>query len=154
MVYFSFRSFRRHWRTREQNERSKTSAEREKKFSSSPTTTPLRWRSINPLPSIFYHPRSTDFEEKKKKKVCEQANNDPKWQMLGLIFHIVHFPRNFITCRFFASFHTYIKFHIQWPRFILFSSKMTADPSLRMMNPVSSLIINDVILTSLLLLKC
>ena len=30
----------------------------------SPTTTPLRWRSINPLRFIFYHPRSTDFEEK------------------------------------------------------------------------------------------
>ena len=45
---------------------SKTSAERQKEFSSCPTTTPLRWRSINPLPSIFYHPRSTDFEEKKK----------------------------------------------------------------------------------------
>ena len=31
---------------------------------SSPTTTLLRWRSINPLWFIFYHPRSTDFEEK------------------------------------------------------------------------------------------
>ena len=28
----------------------------------SPTTIPLRWRSINPLRFIFYHP--TDFEEK------------------------------------------------------------------------------------------
>ena len=33
-------------------------------FSSSPTTTPLHWRSINPLRFIFYHPRLTDFEEK------------------------------------------------------------------------------------------
>ena len=28
-----------------------------------PTTTPLRWLLINPLRFIFYHPRSTDFEE-------------------------------------------------------------------------------------------
>ena len=40
-------------------------------FSSSPTTTPLRWRSINPLRFIFYHPGSTDFEEKIKAR--EQA---------------------------------------------------------------------------------
>ena len=33
-------------------------------FSSSPTTTPLHWRSINPLRFIFYHLRLTDFEEK------------------------------------------------------------------------------------------
>ena len=33
-------------------------------FSSSPTTTPLRWRSINPPRFIFNHARSTDFEEK------------------------------------------------------------------------------------------
>ena len=35
-----------------------------KKNSSSPTATPLSWRSINPLRFIFYHPRSADFEEK------------------------------------------------------------------------------------------
>ena len=33
-------------------------------FSSSPTPTPFRWRSINPLRFIFYNARSTDFEEK------------------------------------------------------------------------------------------
>ena len=33
-------------------------------LSSSPTTTPLRWWSINLLQFIFYHSRSTDFEEK------------------------------------------------------------------------------------------
>ena len=35
-----------------------------KERSSSPTTTLLRWQSINPLQFIFYHPRSMDFEEK------------------------------------------------------------------------------------------
>ena len=35
-----------------------------RKNSSSPITTPLCWRSINPLQFIFYHPRSTNFEEK------------------------------------------------------------------------------------------
>ena len=29
-----------------------------------PTTTPLHWRSINPLWLIFHHPRSADFKEK------------------------------------------------------------------------------------------
>ena len=29
-----------------------------------PLTIPLHWRSINPLRFIFYHTRSTDFEEK------------------------------------------------------------------------------------------
>ena len=29
-----------------------------------PHPTPLRWRSINPPRFIFYHARSTDFEEK------------------------------------------------------------------------------------------
>ena len=33
-------------------------------FSSSPTPTPLRWRSINLPRFIFYHVCSTDFEEK------------------------------------------------------------------------------------------
>ena len=28
------------------------------------TPTPLRWRSINPPRFIFYHARSTDFEDK------------------------------------------------------------------------------------------
>ena len=36
-------------------------------FSSSPTTTTLRWRSINPLRFIFYHQRPMDFETLKKK---------------------------------------------------------------------------------------
>ena len=40
--------------------------ERKCLFSSSPTTTPLRWRLINPLRFIFHHPFSTDFEEKIK----------------------------------------------------------------------------------------
>ena len=55
MLYFSFRKHRRAKRAREKERRL---------FFSSPTTTPLRWRSINPLWFIFYHPRSTDFEEK------------------------------------------------------------------------------------------
>ena len=38
----------------------RTSAEGEKE--KSPTTIPLRWRSINALRFTFYHP--TDFEEK------------------------------------------------------------------------------------------
>ena len=38
-------------------------------FSSSPTTTPFHWRSINPLRFIFYHPRLTDFEEKNRRSV-------------------------------------------------------------------------------------
>ena len=29
-----------------------------------PTPTPLRWRSINPPRLVFYHARSTYFEEK------------------------------------------------------------------------------------------
>ena len=41
-------------------ERARTSGEGDKE--KSPTTIPLRWRSINPLRFIFYHP--TDFEEK------------------------------------------------------------------------------------------
>ena len=67
MFYFSFRSFRKHRRARENERRG-----RERNLSSSsPTTTPLRWRSINPLRFIFYHPGSTDFEEKIKAR--EQA---------------------------------------------------------------------------------
>ena len=69
LFYFSFPSFLKHQRTRERSERARTTAEgeKEKKVSSSPTSTPLRWRSINPLLFIFYHLRLTDFE------VCEQA---------------------------------------------------------------------------------
>ena len=37
---------------------------KERLFSYSPTTTPLHWQSINPLRFIFYHPCSTEFEEK------------------------------------------------------------------------------------------
>ena len=58
LFYFSYRSFRKH---RGARERARTE---NKELSSSPATTRLRWRSINPLPFIFYHPRSTDFEEK------------------------------------------------------------------------------------------
>ena len=47
-------------RERAQSARKKN---KERLFSSSLTPTPLRWRSINPLWFIFYHPRSTDFEE-------------------------------------------------------------------------------------------
>ena len=44
---------------------SKTSARlRAKRVRENKRTTPLRWRSITPLQFIFYHPRSTDFEEK------------------------------------------------------------------------------------------
>ena len=71
LSYFSFRSFRKHRRARERSERARTSEEREKEsknkeslFSSSPTPTPLRWRSINPLRLVVYHARLTDFEEK------------------------------------------------------------------------------------------
>ena len=69
LFYFSSRSFRKHWRARARSERARTSVDREKGeinflFSSSPTPTPLRWRSINPLRFIFYNARSTDFEEK------------------------------------------------------------------------------------------
>ena len=63
LFYFSFRSFRKHLRAKRVCETRAWSA-RKKIFSSSPTPTPLRWRSINPLRFIFHHPRSTDFEEK------------------------------------------------------------------------------------------
>ena len=48
---------------------------------------------------------------------------------------------------------TQIKFYIQLPKFIRVLSKMTEYSSLWMMTPVSSFIINGVILTSLQLLK-
>ena len=54
VVLFLFSFFSKHRRARQQSKRARTF----------PTTTPLRWRSINPLRFIFYHPRSTDFEEK------------------------------------------------------------------------------------------
>ena len=55
VFFFFFRSFRKHrWAGKHVG----------RKNSSSPTTTPLCWRSINPLQFIFYHPRSTNFEEK------------------------------------------------------------------------------------------
>ena len=56
LFYFSFRPFQKHRRGSE-NKR----GARERKI---PSTTLLRWRSINPLRFIFYHPRSTDFQEK------------------------------------------------------------------------------------------
>ena len=55
-----FASERASARERAQSARKKN---KERLFSSSLTPTPLRWRSINPLWFIFYHPRSTDFEE-------------------------------------------------------------------------------------------
>ena len=58
LFYFSYRYFGKHRGARER------ARKENKELSSSPTTTRLRWRSINPLPFIFYHPRSTDFEEK------------------------------------------------------------------------------------------
>ena len=68
--FFSFRAV----------ERAKTSSEREKEktkrlFSSSPTTTPLRRRSINPPRFIFHHVRSTDFEEKMDRSVSRLVLN-------------------------------------------------------------------------------
>ena len=47
-------------------ERARSAREKNKERSSIfffPPTNPLRWRSINPLRFIFYHSRSTDFEE-------------------------------------------------------------------------------------------
>ena len=65
LFYFSFRSFRKHLRA---CKGARTSAATRKKnkelFSSSPTTTRFCWWSINLLRFIFYHLRSTDFEEK------------------------------------------------------------------------------------------
>ena len=57
LLYFSFRCFGKHRRARERKIKKRL-------FSSSPTPTPLRWGSINPPRFIFYHARSTDFEEK------------------------------------------------------------------------------------------
>ena len=56
LLYFSFQ---KHRRAHERRRRARTSVEREKE-----KYTPLRWRSINLLRFIFYHPRSTYFEEK------------------------------------------------------------------------------------------
>ena len=57
--YFSFvHHERRAW----ENEHG--ARERKNLFCSSSTTTSLHWRSINPPRFIFYHVRSTDFEEK------------------------------------------------------------------------------------------
>ena len=61
LFYFSFRSFRKHRRARERSERRARGARKkniERLFFSSPTTTSLRWWSINPL---------------KKQRACEQA---------------------------------------------------------------------------------
>ena len=49
---------------RESEASTRGARERKINFSSSPTPTPLRWRSINPPRFIFYHARSTDFEGK------------------------------------------------------------------------------------------
>ena len=60
-ILISFLSFRK----TSVSSRAKRAREKEKLiFSSSLTNTLLRWRSINPLRFIFYHPGSTDFEEK------------------------------------------------------------------------------------------
>ena len=61
-------------------ERAKTSSEREKEkkkrlFSSSPTTNPLRRRSINPPRFIFHHVHSTDFEQKMDRSVSRLVLN-------------------------------------------------------------------------------
>ena len=45
-------------------ERAWSARKKNRLFFSSPTPTPLRWRSINPLRFIFHHARSTDVEEK------------------------------------------------------------------------------------------
>ena len=59
LFFFSFFS-----KTSASEARSARRKNKERLFSSSPTPTPLRWRSINPLRFIFHHPRSTDFEQK------------------------------------------------------------------------------------------
>ena len=67
LSYFSFRSFRKHRRAKRACENKQGAREGKIKkgfFSSSPTPTPLRWRSINPLRLVFYNARSTDFEKK------------------------------------------------------------------------------------------
>ena len=61
-------------------EGAKTRSEREKEkikrlFSSSPTTIPLRRRSINAPRFIFHHARSTDFEEKMDRSVNKLVLN-------------------------------------------------------------------------------
>ena len=64
MFYFSFRFFQKHRVRMSARERARRARKKAKERSSSSTTTLLRWQSINPLRSIFYHPRSMDFEEK------------------------------------------------------------------------------------------
>ena len=53
---FIFPSFQKHRRAKWAHENERTTAP-------TTTTTPLLWWLINPLRFIFYHPRSTDFEE-------------------------------------------------------------------------------------------
>ena len=62
--YFSFHSFQKRWQAKRARRARKKN--KEYVYLSSPTTTPLRWQPINPLRFIFYHPRSTDFQEKKE----------------------------------------------------------------------------------------
>ena len=69
LFYFSFRSFRRHLRAREKEKYNVCRHLWEKWgllsfFFPQHYPLALSWRSINPLRFIFYHLRSTDFEEK------------------------------------------------------------------------------------------
>ena len=67
LFYFSYRFFENIGERAceaSARERAGSARKKNKELSSSPTTTSLRWRSINPLRFIFYHPCSTDFEGK------------------------------------------------------------------------------------------
>ena len=83
-VYFSFRSFRKHWRARERKIKNvckhlwgrrgllSRSPMSNRLFSSSPTHTLWRWQSIKPPRFLFFitHARRT---LKRKYRDCEQA---------------------------------------------------------------------------------
>ena len=85
-----------------------------------------------------------------------------KWQTLGLIFTTVYFSRNFITCRFFYSIIIVLRNHIKFPTYLvlyLFLAKWNtftlfnmAGTKMRMVS-IPFLIINDVIMTSIVLLR-
>ena len=99
---------------------------------------------------------------KQTNKQIKHEFNMTKWQTLCLIFTSVYFSRNFITCRFFTplslfywltsnflptSIYTSVKQN--WNTFTLFNM---VDPKMRMVS-IPFLIINDVIMTSILLLR-
>ena len=110
--------------------------------------------------------------KKKKKQQQPQKQikhefNKTKWQTLGLIFTTVYFSRNFITCRLrfitcVLRYHCFTESHqISYlPRFILFFLAKwntftlfnMAGPRMRMVS-IPFLIINDVIMTSIVLLR-